>query len=432
MKTFFKLISNINEYFTPRIFWISLILFFIGMAAFSPIKPRPFGDRIFNVEAKIIANKIKGIETERAIKFDHSVIPTLFYIVPALLSDSNYESSMYFLLTLTWNLLSFLLSIWLYIKAFKLTDNLSRLLLLLMLLVIPYFIYYHLTFSSEAISFLLIAGISYLAMKQNEHKNTSRIVYIGILFGILIANRPNFIFFIPLSMMIAGYLKKWYILAVPALAIFMFFIFTQVYKLGNTETNRDKFVFLLEQIHGGMFFMRSEFTDWSFFNNEYREQSIDYYEYQSSKQTINNDINLGENPRTAYLNEIYSQIKQKPYQSIIHPIKKFIHGNSIHIGSKTPGKLSLSYLSIHYKTFAVNIFLNLLNWAVIILGLYFLLKTFRQNEFMAILLLATILAFNAFNMLSASEQRYLFPTKILYIIYCITFIKSKVNENSAA
>jgi hypothetical protein len=430
MKIAYLLNLKINEYFTESIFWICLVLSFIGMAIYSPIKPKAYGDNIFNVEAKIIANHIKGVDLERNIKFDHSVIPTLFYVIPALLSNQNYESSTYFVLTLTWNLLSFLLAIWLYIKAFKLTDNFSRLLLLLMLIIIPYFIYYHLTFSSEAISFLLIAAITFLVTKHQENNRLTNVIFIGLLFGILIANRPNFILFVPISIVAVLYFKMWQHIFIPVIAVLVFFLFTQIYKLGNAETNKDKSVFLLEQIHSGMFFMRSEFTDWSFFNNEYRERSIDYTEYMASKQNIYNSIDNATNPRDAYIEEIIAQIKLKPLASIIHPLKKFIHGNSIHVGSKLPGKLDRAYLNTNYKTFAINIFLNLLNWSVIVIGILFILQLFKENELMGILLISIIIAFNLFNMLSASEQRYLFPTKIIYIILTIKFVMRYFKINS--
>jgi hypothetical protein len=422
MKELSKLITKIYIHFTLRFFWIILVVSFIGMANFSKIKPKPFGDNIFNVEAKIIANNIRGIEPIQNIKFDHSVIPSLFYVVPALLTDSSYESKWYLNLAIIWNMCTFILAIWLYLKAFELKDNFSKLLFVIFLVIIPYFIYYNLYFSTEPISFLLLAILFYLTPKHHEKFTLKKLILTGFVSGLIIANRPNFILFIPVLSLLIISSKKWSLLIVPLFSLISLSLVNQFYRFNNDSIGKDKVVFLLEQIHVGQFFLRAEFTDWSFFNNEYRENSIDYKSYSQSKEIISNRIVSGISPREAYLNEIVNQYKLNLLASTVHPIKKFIHGNSIHIGSKVPGKINPSYLKKNIVTFGVNIALNIINWLIIGIGLYFLFTYYKEQEILSIFIISILLTFNIFNMISASEQRYLFPTKIIYIILVIKFI----------
>lgn len=402
--------------------FITIILVFTIEFLYSPIRPKPYGDNIFNVEAKIIANNLKGIETAGDIKFDHSVIPSLFYVIPALLTDSSFENDLYLNLAIIWNMLSFMLAVWLYINSFALKDNLSKLLFTIFLIIIPYFIYYNLYFSSEPISFLLLALILSSAPKINAEINFRKLILTGIVTGLLIANRPNFILFIPVITFLIFFTKQWRLFLVVIFSFITLATINQLYRFNNKSLSKDKVVFLLEQIHGGQFFLRDEFTDWSFFNNEYREKSIDYQNYSKSKELIYSQIENGISPREAYINEITNQYKQNVIASAFHPIKKFIHGNSIHIGSKISGKLNIEYLKKYWLTFLMNIILNIINWLIIAIGLCFLFKHYKEQEVLSVVIIATLISFNIFNMISASEQRYLFPTKIVYIILAIKFI----------
>lgn len=409
---------------------ILITLVFVVEFLFSPIKPKPYGDSIFNVEAKIIANNLKGLEDTPPIKFEHSIIPSLFYVIPALLSNSAFESTVYFNLAIFWNLCSFLLAIWLYLKAFELKDLSSQLLFTLFIIIIPYFIYYNLFFSSEPISFLLLSLVFYLIPKKSTEINITRLILIGGITGILVANRPNFILFIPIVFFLFILTKKWLFLIIPIISFLTFFLVNQLYRVNNQNESKDKVVFLLEQIHGGQFFLRTEFTDWSFFNDEFRPNSTDYNDYQASREKLQTEIANGTAPRKAYINEIAEQLSNNLVKSLLHPIKKFIHGNSIHIGSKTPGKLNTAYLKKYYLTFLLNVILNILNWLIILLGIYVIAKHYHDNELLSLFIITTLISFNFFNMLSASEQRYLFPTKIIYIIFTIKFIVNRYSLNN--
>jgi hypothetical protein len=216
--------------------------------------------------------------------------------------------------------------------------------------------------------------------------------------------------------------RKWCLLLVPLFSLFSLAFTNQFYRFNDETKSKDKVVFLLEQIHGGQFFLRTEFTDWSFFNNEYREKSIDYQSYTQSKELIHKKIESGLSPREAYLNEIINQYKQNWLAITVHPLKKFIHGNSIHIGSKVPGKIDAIYIRKYIVIFCINIALNIINWLIIGIGLFYLYTHYKEQEILSILIISILLAFNLFNMISASEQRYLFPTKIIYIILAIKFI----------
>jgi 4-amino-4-deoxy-L-arabinose transferase-like glycosyltransferase len=317
---------------------------------------------------------------------------------------------------------SFILAIWLYIKTFELRDNFSKLLFIIFLVIIPYFIYYNLYFSSEPISFLLLALAFYLVPKSHDEIDLKNLFLIGLATGLLIANRPNFVLFLPIMIFIISFTKERRLFLIVIFSFITLIAVNQLYRFNDKSLSKDKVVFLLEQIHGGQFFLNDEFTDWSFFNNEYREKSIDYQNFTQSKELILTQIESGLSPREAYLNEIINQYKQHFLKSTVHPIKKFIHGNSIHIGSKVSGKLSIQYLKKYWLIFSINIILNTLNWLIISIGLYFLFKYYKEQEILNIIIIATLLSFNIFNMISASEQRYLFPTKIIYLILAIKFI----------
>ncbi len=420
LESFLKISSLIKPWHV--VLWGGFL--FIASFFFSPVKPKPFGDGVWNKEARVLADAVKGNPHSDPIAFSHSVIPTLYYFVPALLSSGNEKSKDYFNNMLIWNFCFFSISILLYAKVFQARAGKTGLITLIILLtVIPYFTYYQFGFWSEPLSFFLLSVILYGLHKYYDNKFSWKYLFMWAAFiGLLIATRPNFILVIPLIILFAIWIKDKKTFLGAAIALSIFFA-TGLFKKLETEKNeRDNVVFLLEQIHIGMFFLRNEFTDWSFFNNEYRENSVDYAQLTESKNKIEELVSKGVPERKAYLFILKNEIIDHPGKAITHVFKNFIHGNSMHIGSAVPGKLSMAYIKKHKGDFLFNLATNIIGWAVNILALLLLLKTnLRRSPFISMVLII-ILAFNIFNCISASEQRYLFPTKILCIFLAACYI----------
>ena len=224
--------------------------------------------------------------------------------------------------------------------------------------------------------------------------------------------------------------KKWQLSLVAVSSVFTYFLvgwIAGIIVLQDAAERKDKVVFLLEQIHYGQFFLKLEPTDWSFFNNEYRPNSQDYKNCQQSIAKIDSLIASGTPPREAYINETFHQIKTYPVASFVHLFTKFLHGHSFHIGTTIPGKLNWNYIKTYPHIFATNVILKIIMWGIIILALAFIKLNWKKLPIYCFLWLPW-LSFALFNMPSASEQRYLFPVRLLIILLAVGFLVNKFNR----
>lgn len=409
---------------------ISAVLFW-GLY-FSPLpKPKPFGDDIFNTEAWIISDVIKGNKPVDSIKLDHTPLGSIYYVIPALISPSSPTSPIYYRNAIIWNFIFFMLSTWLYIQAFrKLFNNKGLLIFMLLYFLPPVNIYYHIGFQTEPLAYFFVGAIAWYCSNRQLSSNLNYSKYdnllVGLLISLLITIRPNAIFLIPLILLFSLLFKKKSLFIIGSISSVFFVgitLLTSTIK-SNNDTSKDSVVFLLEQIHVGQFFLRHEPTDWSFFNNEYRPSSRDYNELQESRSKIHSTIQSGTPPRSAYIKEITDQYKQYPIASLLHPLTKFIHGHSFHIGTTIPGELNINYIQKYPKYFIVNTLLKIFVWTIIIAAFLFLIQH-RKELFTYWFLWLPWLSFAIFDMISASEQRYLFPARNLILMLAVGYLLSK-------
>lgn len=404
------------------VFWVTFIA--------SPIKPKPFGDDVWNNEAKIIAGIIKGDIDASELKFKHSILPTLYYLPPALLTGGDGHSKGYLIAGIVWNFIFYIIALLLYFRLVnKYAGQFGLFIMLLSIIVIPYFSYYQLGFLSEPLSFFLVAVIIYYYDKYLIYKTTALLVAWIIPAGLLLANRPNFIAIVPLLLLFSILLKKKYFAFAGVGILVIFFGVNLFYKLQTTIEKKDNAVFLLEQIHVGQFPLRKEFTDWSFFNNEFRANSIDYKEYDESRSKISQLVTIDSvDKKKALIDEIIYQMSENPMASILLPFKKIIHGNSLHVGSTIPGPLTIKYIKQNPVLFLINLTTNIFNWVLIFFAIIFFIKQKSLAASPFLLYILIIISFVAFNSVSASEQRYLFPVKVLFIIPAAMYFSSLYNN----
>jgi len=89
-----------------------IIVLFI---AFSPIKPKAFGDPDFYPEGKQLSLMIKGVEFEEPLIIDKAPLPSLLYSIPFLFVSG--EESTYQVAAVIFNVLAMLMGVFYFISS---------------------------------------------------------------------------------------------------------------------------------------------------------------------------------------------------------------------------------------------------------------------------------------------------------------------------
>jgi hypothetical protein len=417
----YKFYKNRKLFFIGFFILIFCFFFFVGS-----IGPKKLGDNVFNTEALRLATYILGNKSIE-IQFSHAIVPALYYTIPALINEV-FSLDMFYEISIILNLVLISFSLYfLYCIAFKILESYNFAgLFLILFLTVPSFIYYSYGILSEPPGFFLMTLFLYYSSEYNIKRRKIDLFCSSLFLGLFISCRPNLMVVIPLVIFISILIKKYRIGLIGVYSFLIFISISAIAKLA-TENKNDKTAFLIEQIRFGQFFMRYEPTDWSFFNGEYRPNSVDYDSLCSSSDRVTLDIKKGIDPVDAQLKELKHILLVEPLITLKLFFFKFIHGNSYHIGSRIPGKLSVEYFKKYYLIFITNILINLINWFSIIITFYVLIFHFREFISKYWFLILIPISLMVFNSIAASEQRYMMFSKPFLLIITLLYFRRYSN-----
>ena len=432
-----KFLEFINNTSLLKLVIISQLFLLLAMA-FSPVKPKPFGDDYFFVEGKNISLWLKGQPIEQEIVLSKAPLPSLLYAFSSLFVSGDKWN--YWAAAVVLNGLLLIVAVYyLTIGIQQLTNRNTALLNLVLISIFPLHVYYAFGMMAELPAIVATCFVIFFFSKT-EAKST----FFGFLMLLLLCYaRPNsiLIFFVIAFVALVYFLKtrKKEVLPLLFLSVASVVVFQVSMRLLADSQKEALKGYTQEQhlwyvVHQGFYQFRDEPLNWAYWQKEFRVGSIDYINWRTSLDSIRHqDFQMNYDTKFMIQEYYFQDFLDRPIQKIRQFLTKAFYGNFFLINSKPPKAFSLFTNSGKIEYYFMNLMVNLVNIFVII---GFLIGIYRmpKNDFRFWLLLAIWLGILIFPALVYMEPRYLLPLRpimILFAAFALTPLLTKFSKNAA-
>ena len=410
-----------------------LTLIFLFFILNQSVKPKSFGDDTFHLEAKAIAEFIKGFRSFDDIQLTKAPGPSIIYSIPYMFIPVDSDETKFWISALIWNLIMVLFSTSIVlVTIFKHINRLVSWVILLFLFAIPLHLYYSLGVLAEPLAFsgicIFIAGT--IPLIQSDIIKKRHIFFLTLGLVMFLTARPNgilvfalfpifffilFYFFkVPLSKMkgfILGFLLSLFIVLTISFSI-------QSLPGNQNQELQDNYLFYV--MHHGRFQYKTEYFDWRFWDETKRPDSKDYQNWKKSVIDLSNKAKKD----SVLLTDIYKEwlIKDainNPFNIVIQAFIRVLSGNYLQVNSINISKYS-------FMGFAL-LLVNLLNIFLNICAIFGFVRLFKENK-QWLFIIIPIIALLTFHMLIYMEQRYLYPYRLIVIFLaaysCVKYLSN--------
>jgi hypothetical protein len=408
-----------------------LTTFFLIFIVNQPVKQKSFGDDTFHLEAKSIAEFIKGHGNFENLQITKAPGPSIIYSFPYSLVSENSDDSKFWLAALIWNLIMvFVLTSILLVTISVHISRFVSWLMLLFLFAIPLHLYYNLGVLAEPLAFMgicifLIGSILIIKTEKFKIRNVL-LISLGLLF--FLTARPNgvlvFLFFPLFCFILFHFYKVPFVKIRDFILGFLFALFGiilisfAVKSLpGNQEKDlQDNYLFFV--MHHGRFQFQSEYFDWRFWDSDTRPDSKDYQNWIKSTDELRYKADKeGRTLKDIYKEWLINDTVENWDNMVIQSIVRFFSGNYLQVSSTKVD--NHSFLGI------LLAIINLCNILINIFAILGFIKFFKENR-QSLFIIAPVVALLFFHMLIYMEQRYLYPYRLIIIffaaIYCADYL----------
>jgi hypothetical protein len=390
----------------------------------SNIGPKPFGDGDFHIETKTIVDFIYERDTYDNISVTKAPGPILFYIIPYLFVGKFNLDIYYLNISILWSWFWILFSISkLYLEIQKKFDTRIALIFMLIMSFFPYHFYYMKGIWAESVAFISVIWIIILLLRipKTETIFNSKWFVIILFHGLLFLSRPN-------SLLILFFYFLYFFISKgnPIRKFILFLVFGSTLIVGVTKVlidslpnrrlhqtlNQNEYFWMVA--HEGRFQFRDETWDWRHFGSTTRANSIDFVNYKNSQLELEK---INDNYSSIYKKFVINDILNHPLLIVKQILVRFLNGFCLRLSSFD----HLLYDNSLSLTEVVFYLMNLINYSILILGLWGFSTLYNQSLQLLILIFVGIVLFSC---IVYMEQRYLFPVRV--IIYLASALK--INE----
>jgi hypothetical protein len=411
-----KLIDFIIKYPVPITVIMCLIFYFL------PFKPKPFGDGEYHEGTiELIEYILNGFNGQ--IRVDKGILTLFYYIIPYSLAYVFHNDSVYYHFGIIFNALVLCLSIQYLFKTFTLLNfsNKSKFWTIVILNLFPIHIYYSMGILAETAAFFSISLFVYALIKTNSgYANKKYVILLAFSLLLLGGTRPNLLPFAILFLIYFLFQKINWKLKATLFVLLVGCLLGLVELEKNVTTGDESFksIVFANQIVWSRFELRDEPFNWLPQHGLDEFASKDYINNLKKRKEMDSICEANHYKRTTYfLNWVKDDIVSHPILTLRQYTMKFFQSQSFII---SPLIKSNKSLLIKY---GVHIYINLINYALVIIGLFSMYKLYRKKNYK---LFIPFLLFWGWSLIYVflfhSEQRYMLPLRpILIFLFCYYF-----------
>ncbi len=428
------------------------ILIYVALIMVS-MSAKPFGDKDFHFETKIITDVVKGIEPGSSIYINKAPFPDIFYSIPYMLVPAKSADGIYWIIGTVWNGLWMIFSM-LAVRRIgrKLHSDRAGLLAVGLMLVLPLHIYYGLSIAAEppafyASVFMLLGWANWRARDFATPLKDKGWWLMTICLLILIFSRPNAIL-VPMVLLAACAANRLFsrhtaslsnklslrgnAIAAVSVLIVGFFLLELVKPLNDASKGRVQMNQLMYVAHQGRFQFRQDPLDWRNSEKENRGDGRDWQAWDSSKNALNRRVKAGEASYIElYKNWLIQDALSHPVWYLRSAVMKTLFGHVLVINSKKPGQFQLGPLKGKTAYYLFHFAVNLLGLAVLFFAMCFLHT--RRKQLIAIWpLWMPWVALIIFHAATYMEPRYMFPARAAIFLMGAVFFVEYIGQRTTA
>lgn len=414
------------------------VLLYIALV-FSPVKPNTFGDFDFHEEAKIISKFVHGDAPYEAVSITKAPGPVFLYVIPYTLAGSGATDKNYWLAGFIWIgvLTIFSLAV-LYKRLAAVYGFRVANIFMGLTFIIPLHIYYSLGIMAEGMAFL--AAVWAIIGFLEPGKMRKAIFYVGGLTFLILA-RPNSALLIPFLFIFAVYFawikkqREYYKYAFYSVYAFVIIagVTILVKSLPNTRQTKNQEQYLAFVMHHGRFQFRSETFDWRFWDDFTRADSKDYINWRKSKDELEGKIDSGAD-RSIYYTWIFNDVASHPLTAVKQFFVRILFGNALQVSSLPAEDFKVAGINGRLLYWILHIILNCINVIILGFAIYWLCINGNIRKYWP--LYTVIIALWIFHGAIYMEQRYLFPSRPIIILFAAMalnrLIEAKKSKHATA
>lgn len=424
-------------YFDAAVILVSVFLY-VGIANM-PFKAKPFGDKDFHTEAKIIAKYMWGRESFESVSITKAPGPVLFYLIPYVAVGPDATNDQYWFAGIIWTGLFITMSLFLIKRAGNNFGNpLAGRISVILLLLVPLQVYYSLGILAEGMAFfgccMMIYGYS-VVTKNDRILQLSDWWPFGVGIVLIILARPNIALLLPLSLLFVFWqiwvrkipffikIAKQFFIVWTISVFILASISLLVKQLPNKRTtlNQEGYLGFVAVI--GRFQFREEPWDWRFWDNDIRPDSKDYQNWQNKVAEIDTLSDGSEEMKYKnYIDYVVSDVIHHPFNAIKQFFIRAVFGHTLQVNSLDKSKFGVGLLKGEWVYWSVHILLNTFNILILIFSIWYMFtKGIFSNFGLIIIPWIALVLFHGFVYM---EQRYLFPVRPVMILLASFFIST--------
>ena len=406
---------------------LCLIFFFL------PFKPKPFGDGQFHSGTlQLIEFILHGFQGNIAI--DKGFLTLFCYLIPYSIVYTFHSDHLYFLSGVIFSCIFVCLSVHYLFKAFDLLQfsKKAKFFSIVLLCLFPVHIYYAMGIIGEAFGFFAVSVFVYFWVKISNSKDNSKhdFTYLGLSLVLLYGIKPTmipFIFAFTCYLLIQKFVLRNKIIYLLTIAIIPLLISIER-KLDNTGFEFKNMVFR-NQILWSRYELRDEPFNWLPQHGHDGFESQDYLNNLKKRQELDSICEANHYDKTNYfIHWVKNDIVHNPLLTARQYALKFFQAQSFIISPLMKSNKS------NLVKYGIHIYINLINYLLIIVGLLAMIKLFRTKNYKFFI---PFLLFWGWSLVYVfvfhSEQRYMFPVRpILLFLFAFYICSFEFKKNSHA
>jgi hypothetical protein len=389
-----------------------------------PFGTPKLGDVVFHAEAKTLARVIRGLEPWSVFGMSRAPAPVLYYVIPYLTvppgsSDDRYWQAG-FVWTIGWMLVALLL---LRRIGRRLGGELTGKLVIILMLVTPFWAYYSYGILAESPAFLGVVVFLYAwlrwqesAQRQPPGREGAALVYAGLSFFLLC--RPNALLLLGFAALAAIWMYRTNTAYGIRAAKFTVSVVAVVCLViaGTTIVVRSlprssQITYFWWQVFQGAYQYRTEPWNWNYWDKAHRKGTPDYDAWYHTYKDLSREAKEARIPGDEVL------VKWLERDILDHPMLwarmaaiRTLAFHSSFVNSQKPEAFRVGPISGRVVYAAFHLFVNLVNLILFVGAVWFMI-THRSQWAFYWPLWGPWISLVLFHTVVYSEPRYFFPLR---------------------
>jgi|GEM_PF-1050269 len=415
-----------------------LILSYLGVALL-PFAPNKFGDLEFHDEAKAISLAIHGAAPWTQVAIARAPAPTLYYTIPYLFVPPGSDENTYWLAAFLWTIAWMVGALLLLRRTGEiLAGPVGGKIVALLSLLSPFAVYYSYGILAETPAYLGAVLFTYGWARWRAAPDRRLLfspgwgaVVVGL--AIFVLSRPNAVLLLLVALLAGIRLYysgnperrragKFTLAIVLLVGMIVAGASVAVRLLPGNPTDNPQVAYLAHVVFHGRFQFRTEPWDWRFWGKATRVGSVDYANWTHAEADLEQQsATTGIALATLQGNWILNDILTHPGLTLQMTALRFLALHVTLANSQKPEAFRLGPLQGRIGYLLFHLAVNIDNFLLIVTALWFLMR-YRRDGATYWFLWGPWLALLLFHVVTYAEPRYLFPSRVGFLIMAAMII----------